>query len=97
MSTHKVSITGDGKPGYQVVVDGVDLSKGLVGISLQMEVDRVPELTLDIQLVDVTELKDIEAKVILGAGAHDALVALGWRPPSDGSTAVTDGDQTPGG
>jgi hypothetical protein len=76
--THKVSIDS-----HRVVVDGVDLSPGLTGINLTMGVDEIPRLTLDVQLIAVTEVTDIESKVTIRPAAHDALVALGWTPPSD--------------
>lgn len=83
--THKVSIIGDGPLSHRVIVDGVDLSHGLSGLSLMMNAGHVPELALDVRLIEVTELKDVEAKVILHPGTHEVLVALGWTPPEETS------------
>ena len=81
--THKVSITGNGVTETSVVVDGVDLARGLTGLELTMGVGQIPQLTLDVQLIDTTEIQDIEARVYLSPASHDALVALGWTPPAD--------------
>ncbi|MFD5675602.1 hypothetical protein [Streptomyces sp. NPDC127040] len=83
MSRHQVEIHSAGPHSYRVLVDGADIAKGLVGLTLRMGVDQVPSLELDLQLVDVAGLGPVEAEVVLGEGAHEALVALGWTPPAD--------------
>ncbi|MFC4034554.1 hypothetical protein ACFO3J_24200 [Streptomyces polygonati] len=83
--THKVSVQGTGPFHHRVIVDGVDLSRGLTGLSLRIGIGSVPELTLDVQLIDISELKDIEAKVLIAPATHDALVTLGWTPPEETS------------
>ncbi|HEY5834995.1 hypothetical protein [Streptomyces sp.] len=81
--TSKVSITGEGRFKTRVIVDGVDLSRGLTGINLTIGAGETPKLTLDVQLIDVTEIQDIDAQIYLSPASHDALVALGWTPPAE--------------
>lgn len=82
MTRHQVEIRNTGPHTYRVLIDGADIAKGLAGLTLRMGVDRAPMLELDLQLVDVAGLGSVEAEVALGEGAHEALVALGWTPPT---------------
>lgn len=86
MSRHQFEIKSDGRPGcYQILIDGTDIAQGVTELDLSMRLNEVPTVTLDLKLIDVTELGSIEAEVMLGAGVHDALVALGWTPPEAGA------------
>ena len=82
MRTHRVQISGTSfRP--RVMVDGTNTASALAGLTLTMRHDHLPALELDLNLVDVTELADLDAQVILGPGVAEALVALGWTPPAD--------------
>lgn len=80
MTRHQVEITG-GPLQYRVLIDGVDIAHGVSGLTVRMQVGAVPEVELDLELIDVTQLGSIEAEVMLGASVHETLVALGWTPP----------------
>jgi hypothetical protein len=81
VTRHQVEIHQDSPDRYRVLIDGTDIARGLASLTVRMEVGRVPQAELVLQLVDVTQLGSIEAEVVLTAGAHDVLVALGWTPP----------------
>lgn len=84
MSRHQVEIVSDGPLKHRVLIDGADIAKSLAGLTVHMGAGELPRIELDVQMVDVSRLGSLEAEVVLGAGAHDALVALGWTPPADG-------------
>lgn len=84
MSRHQVEIGSSGLT-HSLKIDGHDISCGATGLTLDMGVaGTLPRLQVDLQLIDVSTVSSIEAEVVLGAGAHEALVALGWTPPADG-------------
>ncbi|BBA99267.1 hypothetical protein RVR_5811 [Actinacidiphila reveromycinica] len=85
---HKVSITSDGPTKASVVVDGVDLAAGLTGLTLTMGVGQIPQLTLDVQMIDVTEIHDIDAQVLIPDTARNVLTTLGWTPPHDSEVST---------
>lgn len=85
MSRHQVEIHQESPYKYRVLVDGVDIARSLTRLTLRMGVGEIPELDLGLQVIDVTQLGSIEAEVLLGAGVHEALVALGWTPPEGSS------------
>jgi hypothetical protein len=93
MTSHRVEI-GTTKGGHSLAIDGHDVSRAATGLTLTMGLaGTMPELQLDLQLIDASTLGSVEAEVILGAGAHEALVALGWTPPAEGDHPdVTDSD-----
>ncbi|MEW5658341.1 hypothetical protein ABGT92_23845 [Streptomyces cinereoruber] len=82
MGRHHVEVHQDGPARYRVLIDGMDITKGLAGLSLHMGVDQVPRLELDLLLVDMADLGPIEAEVRLRKATHEALVVLGWTPPA---------------
>ncbi|MDF6043241.1 hypothetical protein LRD69_14000 [Streptomyces sp. JH14] len=83
MSRHQVEIGSDGLK-HSLKIDGHDISQGATGLTLTMGcAGTLPQLEVDLQLIDVSTVGSIEAEVILGAGVHDVLVALGWTPPAD--------------
>ncbi|SFT31827.1 hypothetical protein [Streptomyces sp. ok210] len=84
MSRHQVEIGSDGLK-HSLTIDGHDISRGATGLTLTMGcAGTLPQLEVDLQLIDVSTVGSIEAEVILGAGVQDVLVALGWTPPADG-------------
>lgn len=82
MSRHQVEIRSKG-PGHSVLIDGTDIARSLTGLTLRMGVGAVPQLVLDVQLIDVTELGSVEADVLLGEGVAETLKKLGWTPPEE--------------
>lgn len=83
MTRHHVEIKTEGKRG-QVLIDGHDIAKAVTNLSFTAGIDQqCPTLTLDLNLIDVTELGSVEADVLLGNGVADALQRLGWTPPEE--------------
>ncbi len=83
MSRHQVEIRSKGI-GHSVLIDGTDIARNLTGLTLHMGIaGEVPQLVLDVQLIDVTEIGSIEADVLLGQGVAETLKKLGWTPPEE--------------
>lgn len=82
MSKHQVEIRSKGI-GHSVLIDGTDIARSLTGLTLRMGVGAVPQMVLDVQLIDVTELGSVEADVLLGNGVAETLKKLGWTPPEE--------------
>ncbi|MFJ6293207.1 hypothetical protein ACIQJX_07585 [Streptomyces griseoviridis] len=81
MSSHHVEIRVDHNVG-QILIDGHDIAKGVRSLTFEAGVAQaVPTLTLNLRLVDVTELGSAEARVILDEDTTEALRRLGWTPP----------------
>lgn len=70
-----------GRVGGTVLVDGVDISQALTGITLKASADEPHEVTLRLAMdrVDAT----VEAAATVPRETRDALVALGWTPPAE--------------
>ena len=83
MTDRKASIklTPGCDPGSQIVVDGVDITAGVRAFSLTAAAGDVPELNLDMAVVEVEV--DGEVRVELTDGTREALLALGWTPPQE--------------
>ena len=69
----------------QVRIDG-NLLDCVRGFTLSADVDTVPRLELDLLMFEDTPLSG-EAEVIVPQSTHDALVALGWTPPTEGGAS----------
>jgi hypothetical protein len=84
VSRHKVEIRSDGPLAHRVLIDGTDIARSLTGLTLHIgTAGEIPKLTLDVQLIDVTELGSVEAEVLLGQGVAETLKKLGWTPPEE--------------
>ena len=83
MTRHHVEIRTNGTRG-QVLIDEHDISRAVTGLTFTATSDgQVPQLRLDLQLIDVTELGSTEAQVLLGADVEETLKRLGWTPPEE--------------
>lgn len=83
MSRHQVEITvEDG--GHRVTLDGADITNSISRADLALRPGRPAQLTIEVDLIDVTTFSDADTQVVLGDG-HEALVALGWTPPKAGA------------
>ncbi|MGW8703502.1 hypothetical protein ACWGOK_42475 [Streptomyces eurythermus] len=81
MTRHNVEISVEGSRG-QVLIDGHDIARCVTNLTFTAGIGQdVPTLTLDLNLIDVTRLGSPETEVLLGQGAEEALVRLGWTPP----------------
>lgn len=81
---HRLAIT-TAATGYgsTVTLDGQDISHALTGLTLNLGVGRASIATLDLLLIDITEVKDAQTRILVPDATRDALTALGWTPPAD--------------
>lgn len=63
-----------------IEVGGHDLSKAVRALAVTAEVGQVPALSLDLVICD----GEVEGEVVvtIPEATRDALVALGWTPPT---------------
>jgi hypothetical protein len=83
----RATATGHGRT---VTLDGNDISKALTGVTLTLGVGQVPTATLDLLLIDVTEVQDAETRILIPDATRDALTAIGWTPPAEPSADQPD-------
>ncbi|MEU5596826.1 hypothetical protein [Streptomyces sp. NPDC020298] len=71
----------DDRGGWIVELDGHDIARALVGLSLKLDGNPVAEVRLDV----IAEELPTEAKVraYLPDATKDLLVRLGWTPPAE--------------
>lgn len=81
MKRHSVSIVHDGAHG-SVTVDGVDLGQACRSATWSAEAGSHPRLELDLLMTDVTEIGSEDTEVLIPEPTAEALVALGWTPPT---------------
>lgn len=85
MATHDVQITGL-TPGYKdmrLTIDGTDISpRALAGLSVRADAYEVPQITLDLSVLDITMLSG-EVEILIPRKTRELLVELGWTPPAD--------------
>lgn len=72
----------DQKPLGSVELDGEDISRLVRSISLDSEAGHLPEVTLDLMVVEVETVTD-ETRVHMAPGTAELLVRLGWSPPEE--------------
>ncbi|NUQ95673.1 MAG: hypothetical protein HOY79_03635 [Streptomyces sp.] len=82
-NTHRLTVTATGPKTTTVRLDGHDIANALTGLTLTLGVDRVPEAHLELLLIDVTDIQDIDARILISDTAREMLVALGWTPPAE--------------
>lgn len=85
MTERKLTLSG-GPPTYTATLDGLDISKGIRRLTIDVGPDDWPrvEAELVIHAIEVTELgvKDSHFEVSMPDEAREALIALGWTPPA---------------
>lgn len=76
----------------RVSVNSDDLSNAIQGVFLSCRVGKLPRLILDLTIAETIDAV-AEAEVAIPAATRDALVALGWTPPTArGGTVPSDLD-----
>ncbi len=65
----------------ECVINGVDVRNAVRGLTYRYETGYVPTLTLDLPIVDATEMGSDGVKVVMPAATRDLLIAAGWTPP----------------
>jgi hypothetical protein len=79
LSRVTMSITAGGQG--QVTVDDIDLSNAVCGVDVHTHVGTATEIVLRLAGSDIIT-SDYEARVRLTDAVTDALIALGWTPPT---------------
>lgn len=80
---HSFAVTTTGPTSAQVLIDGHDIAHGVTGLTLTMGVAQVPTVTLDLAILDATEIQDVQARVLIPDATRDLLTHLGWTAPAD--------------
>lgn len=65
-----------------VEVDGVDLSDGIRGLTVRLGAGQLPQVELDLIIVDL-ELEGDDSRLIIPEATRAALIALGWTAPEE--------------
>lgn len=66
--------------GEEIELDGQRVEHGVRGLTVRGRVGQVPEVTLDLLLIDGTFI-DGEAHVTIPEATRQVLITLGWTPP----------------
>lgn len=77
----EIEISGTGRG--RVVLDDADVSAAVRGLTIRAEVGRIPQIELDLSVIDVTGLGVAQAEILIPDATREALIALGWTPPAD--------------
>lgn len=64
-----------------VEIDGHDLANGIRSLRLDADAGSLPELHIDLAVIDVTEVESEQTRVVVPEATAEALRALGWTPP----------------
>ena len=75
----KIKIWADGANGG-VELDGEDISKTVRGLDFSMQVGSLPEITLDLVVVEL-EADAGKVRVHITPDVRDLLIAAGWKSP----------------
>lgn len=82
--TLRISTPTD-RGGQVVELDGVDVSRALLGLTLYLRGGEMPTAFLDVVAEEIpTELDEVRA--YLPEATKDLLVRLGWTPPAEEAT-----------
>lgn len=83
--THNLAIKATGIGTAEILLNGQDIASALTDLTLTMGVGKVPTATLDLLLIDTTQIQDAETRILIPDSTRDLLVTLGWAPPCDGT------------
>lgn len=79
--TLRISTPTD-RSGQVVELNGVDISRALLGLTLYVRAGEMPTAFLDVIAEEIpTELDEVRA--YLPEATRDLLVQLGWTPPAE--------------
>lgn len=82
--TLRISTPTD-RGGHVVELDGVDVSRALLGLTLTVRAGDMPSVALDVIAEEIpTELAEV--RVYLPDATKELLVRLGWTPPAEEAT-----------
>jgi hypothetical protein len=77
---HTVRLSSDGMR-HTLIVDGIDLSRGVRSARLTLATGELPTLVVDPIIFNLDGADLGSARVLVSDQAAAALVALGWTPP----------------
>lgn len=66
----------------QIVVDGKDLANFVRGFTLKAGVGRIPQLILDLVVIDATKVGAEHVEVYMEPDTAALLERAGWTPPA---------------
>lgn len=81
--THNLAIKATGIGTAEILLNGQDIASALTDLTLTMGVGKVPTATLDLLLIDTTQIQDAETRILIPDATRDLLVTLGWTPPGE--------------
>ncbi|MGW5616269.1 hypothetical protein [Streptomyces sp. NPDC003877] len=79
--TLRISTPTD-RGGQVVELDGVDVSRALLGLTLYVRAGDLPTAVLDVIAEEIPAELD-EVRAYLPEATKDLLVRLGWTPPAE--------------
>jgi hypothetical protein len=83
MAAAHITITPGFGTGSRVEIDGHDITNAVRGLTIHGEAGSLADITLDLLILDVTEMQDEHARIFIPEETRAALLALGWTPPPD--------------
>lgn len=85
--THTVQLQARVPAGAsRVVVDGHDISDAVTSATLELDArSPTPELHLKLGYCELDTVEAAEARVVITEPTRQALLALGWTPPEEGT------------
>jgi hypothetical protein len=93
---HTIEISKLDAYGHRILLDGTDIANGISGLTITMCAGQPASIELTFPIIDVTELHDPEARILIPDTTRDTLTALGWTAPaSPGDEPTEDLDITP--
>lgn len=79
MSKIEISLINLGRRGG-IVIDGNDIAPAVRGLRLNHKIGHLPELTLDLAMLE-TRLDAEHVKVLIPDATAQLLIDAGWTPP----------------
>ena len=76
-----------------ILLDGVNIARGLAGFTVTADAHQPTQVTLDIHAVDVTRMVSEDTEVLLPKATRELLIQLGWTPPAE---ETAEGGETDG-
>jgi hypothetical protein len=93
---HTIEISKIDPYGHRVLLDGTDIANSINGLTITMRAGLPASVELSLPIIDVTEIQDAEARILIPDATRDTLTALGWTPPaSTGDEPTGDLEITP--